>query len=56
MNFTTGTTDVIRKHNRRVDGPQPIGNWVYQVGLLHSPDQAVAIGICVIITVRGQQQ
>lgn len=39
VEFTTGTSHIQRRHNKRMDGGEKIGNWVYQVGavagLLH---------------------
>lgn len=32
--FTTGTTDINRRVNKRFDGSQAVGNWKYQVGAL----------------------
>lgn len=43
MDFTTGTTNINRRVNRRYDGSQRVGDWRYQVSRLHLPDSAVAI-------------
>ena len=32
--FTTGTTEINRRVNKRRDGSQAVGNWKYQVGAL----------------------
>ena len=35
MDFTTGTTDIHRRKNTRLDGSQYVPDWRYQVGWLH---------------------
>lgn len=54
MDFTTGTTNIERKHNKRLDGSEWTGKWVYQVSLLHCPKPVVAICICVITAVGAE--
>ena len=56
MDFTTGTTNINRRHNKRLDGSQRVGDWTYQVGLLHPPKPAVAMCICGVTAVGVEQQ
>lgn len=55
MDFTTGTTDIQRRHNKIRDGSNMDPAWQYSVSSLHLEDPAVAKCICVIAAVRGQQ-
>lgn len=56
LDFTTGTTDIKRRINKRIDG-NPVPNWVYQVGIrLHQPEPVVAMPILVITTVSNSCQ
>jgi hypothetical protein len=54
MDFTTGTTDIQRRHNKIRDGTGLDPAWQYSVSSLHLKDSAVAKCICVIAAVRGQ--
>lgn len=56
MDFTTGTTNIKRRHNTKLDGSQRVGDWKYRVSLLHCVQPAVAICISVATAVGGQQQ
>lgn len=56
MDFTTGTTNIHRRHNTKLDGSQLVGNWQYRVSMLHCVQPAVAIKISVATAVGGQQQ
>lgn len=56
MDFTTGTTDIHRRHNKLWDGPLLVGNQKYRVSMLHCVQPAVAIKISVPTAVGGQQQ
>ena len=54
MDFTTGTTDISRRHNKMQDGSQLAGDQIYLVSTLHSVDDAVAITVSNTVAVRNQ--
>lgn len=56
VDFTTGTTNISRRHNKRLDGSQRVGDWAYQVGWLPSSKPAVAICIHITTAVGGELQ
>lgn len=54
MDFTTGTTDIHRRHNKHRDGSQLDPAWQYSVSWLPLVDSAVAESISVVSAVGGQ--
>lgn len=54
--FTTGTDDIKRKVNTKLDGNFVEHKFKYTVSLLHKPEPAVAILISVIPAIWLQQQ
>lgn len=49
--FTTGTTDINRRHNRRLDGSLRVGDYTYGVSMLHFQKQDIVI--CATLTPQG---